>query len=188
MKEIRDAEVHAPDRNRPIDVYCRHRDRLAVRTLALRPPENPAKPKLSAPAQNPGFTPPNGWKKIDVGDKASLYLPHDMEPTRGLEESAVYRAIFSDASIRVTISYGEQLCSLTDSHRGLPSYSESPLEVNGKNAQFGIDRYYEPKLTILYLCFPSLDNGPSQLRLAVVCKGPEAVETARQIFKSVKFK
>jgi hypothetical protein len=133
------------------------------------------------------FRPPLGWQRIDITDKATLYLPADMKAAQSLDESAGYTRIFSNASIRVTISYGQSACGLSDSHENLPSYKRSTLQVSGKTAELAIDSFLEPKLTIAYLCFPRLDSS-DQLRLAAMCKGKAAMETAKQIFTSVRVK
>ena len=125
-------------------------------------------------------------------------LPQNMKPAQILGDSFAYREAYRNREIYITIVYGEM--SPNRDERGLPfdgcdtpawllkesTYRESVINIDGRNAKLSIDR--DPQSDIgVRLCFPPDEKGV-QFILSADCRNERAVQTARQIFSSVRFK
>lgn len=161
------------------------------RTSRSRKASQVTQSNLATPAKSPNqeTTPQDGWKRIDVQGAVRLSIPPDMKPTELLGDSDVYREAYRNDAINMEIAYGDfDACTTDEDSMKSTTYTESFLEIKGKKAKLGIDRKYEPRLTIATLCFPPLvDKGP-QLHISAMCNGKEALAVAEKIFASVEIK
>lgn len=132
---------------------------------------------------------PEGWRTLVVEGKVTLQVPPDMRPSELIGDSLSHREAYSNRDINITIIYGEP--DPCDTPRHLlerPTYHESIVDIGGRNALIGIDRYYQPKAIITSVCLLNTDDSVMQLRALVFCKDDRALETAQTIFKSIRFK
>ncbi len=145
---------------------------------------------------------PDGWKNLEIKNKVFLRLPQDMEPTELPGDSFRYREAYSNRHIHITI-VGDVLvpesddklrkrrvysCDTPDYLLVRPTYHESVIEIDGRKAKLGIDRNQVPEGIIARLCFPTADDNAFELLVAANCKDDRALETAQQIFASIRFK
>ena len=143
---------------------------------------------------------PNGWKKLEVKNQVIMRLPQDLKPIEPRGNSFAYREAYSNRDIKITIVYGEVIpprpnqrdpFASCDTPRSLleePTYNESVIEINGRKAKLGIDRTHPPDSIIAHVCFPVADDNAMPLRVVAYCKDDRALETAQQIFTSIRFK
>jgi hypothetical protein len=148
-----------------------------------------------------GVTQPKGWKKLDIENRVTLRLPQDMKPSELIGDSFAYREAYRNRNIEITIAYGavrplprpEQRVDLVDpcetskSLREEPTYQESVVEIDGRKANLRIDRAYQPKFILANVCFLNPPDRSEQLIVLAYCKDEHALETAQQIFNSIKF-
>lgn len=140
---------------------------------------------------------PDGWKKLEVKNKVFLNVPQDMKPSRLIGDSFAYREAYSNKTLEITIVYGEVLPRLKASDRPFdpcetprslleqPTYQESLIDINGRKAKLGINRRYEPEYILADVCFVNVPE--EQLIVSAHCKDATALQTANEIFKSIKF-
>jgi hypothetical protein len=132
---------------------------------------------------------PAGWKKLVVKNRVTLSVPPDMKPAELIGDSPKYREAYNNQELYLTIVYGE--FAPCDTPRFLlertTTYHESVIEVDGKQARLGVDSFYQPEFTNARLCFLNADDSGMQLNVAAVCKNDQALQTAQQIFTSIRF-
>jgi hypothetical protein len=68
-----------------------------------------------------------------------------------------------------------------------PAYSESVIEIDGRQAKLGITHTIDRGIGAT-LCFPNADDSVFDLLFAAHCEDEHALATAQQIFSSIRFK
>jgi hypothetical protein len=132
--------------------------------------------------------PPRGWKKIDVAGKLTVSVPPDMEPSEVLGDSCGYRKAFKNADIRVSIGYDEpNECSTPAYLLERPTYSESTIAIDGRNAKLGVDSFYQPESTTAYLCILGTNGSSERLKVSAICLNKDALATALRIVSFIRF-
>jgi len=140
-----------------------------------------------------------GWRKLDIKGRVTMRVPKDMKSAELLGDAFAHREAYRNKKIYMTIVYGE--ISPNRDKRGLPfdacdtshltedqtTYEESVMDVAGRKAKLGIDSHLRSEYVIASLCMPPNEKGV-QLIVVAYCKDDHAVDTARQIFTSVRFK
>ena len=130
-----------------------------------------------------------GWKEVEVKSKLTLELPQDMLATELIGDSDSYREAYSNKDINITIVYGEHPSCETARHlRERPTYHESNVDIDGRKAKLGIDRYNQPEPISARLCFLDPDAGGRKLSMLAFCKDDRALKTVERIFASIKFR
>ena len=141
--------------------------RLSTNVPSLSPEQGPANLNSSALSE---ITIPSGWQKLDF-DKITLMLPPDMKPAAILGDSARHIKAYSNAEIHVTV-IGDVI--FTESKDGLrkrldnscdgpaiitkhPTYSESVIQIDGRQAKLGVARGKEFDGIVARVCFPGAD-------------------------------
>lgn len=131
---------------------------------------------------------PEGWKSLDVKGKLTLRLPQDMWPSALMGDSLNHREAYSNRDLNVTVIYGEYAPCAPRHVPDRPSYRESIIDVGGRKAKLGIDRNYQPDHIIANVCFLKADAASMRLNVVAFCRDDRALETAQQIFSSIRFK
>lgn len=117
-----------------------------------------------------------GWKEIDVKNKFTVQLPHDMQPSELVGDSDSHREAYSNQGINITIVYGEHPSCETARHLlDRPTYHESVIDIDGRKAKLGIDRYYQPQPINAHLCFLNSDDGGMRLSMVAFCRDDRAI-------------
>jgi hypothetical protein len=130
-----------------------------------------------------------GWKEVEVKSKLTVQLPEDMQTAELIGDSYSHREAYSNREINITIVYGEHPSCETASHLlERSTYKESIIEVDGKKAKLGIDRYYQPEPIQVHLCFLNSDHEGSRLSILAFCRDDSALKTVQRVFASIKFK
>jgi hypothetical protein len=143
---------------------------------------------------------PEEWKKFDIKNRVTIRLPQDMKPSELIGDSYAYREAYSNRDIEITIAYGavrpprlnqkgDQFdpCETRQSRLQEPTYHESVIELDGRKAKLRIDRYHQPKFILADVCFLNPPDRSEQLIVLAFCKNEHALETAQQIFNSIRF-
>lgn len=145
---------------------------------------------------------PDNWTRLEVKDKVVLSLPQDMKPVGLIGDSFLYRRAYSNRDIHLTVAYDDldqrsegnlrerrvYSCDTPRYFLGRPGYHESIIDIGGRKAKLGIDRNQAPDSSTAQVCFPSADDRLIELLVAANCKDDRALETAQQIFRSIRFK
>ena len=141
---------------------------------------------------------PDGWKKLEIKNKVSMHVPEAMKPSRLIGDSFAYREAYNNQEIYITIVYGVIMprrnerdrpfdaCDTPASLLEEPTYHESVIDIDGRKANLSIDRHVQPKYNIAHVCFHPDDEGV-QLIVVANCRDERALETAQQIFTSIRF-
>ena len=143
---------------------------------------------------------PDGWGRVEIKSEVAMLLPQDMKPSKLIGDSPAYREAYSNRVINITIVYGEAIplrrnqsdsrFDQCDTPRFLldePTYRESVIDIGGRKAKLGINRYHQPDYIIADVCFPKADENTTPLRVIADCRGEPGLVVAQQIFASIKF-
>jgi hypothetical protein len=142
------------------------------------------------------------WKILDVKNKVTIRVPPDMQPSELIGDSFAYREAYRNRNIEITIAYDARHppvrpdqtgdlfdpCETQKSLREEPTYDESVVDIDGRKAKLRIDRYHKPKFILANVCFLNPPDPSEQLIVLAHCKDEHALETAQQIFNSIRFK
>jgi|SRR5215204_818044 len=132
---------------------------------------------------------PEGWKRIEVQDSLTMWLPPDMKPAELIGDSPGHREAYNNRELNLTIVYGGSLpCDTPRVLLESPTYHESVIEIAGKKAKIGVERRHKSEYMTAQLCFLDSDGQGKRLNLAAICKDDRALDTAHRIFTSIKFK
>lgn len=145
---------------------------------------------------------PDGWEKLDFDNQVVVMLPPDMKPAKLLGDNARYTEAYSNREIHVTMigdrsdpDFKDKLrnaklysCDWPEFLTKHPTYTESLVEIDGRQARLGIARGKEFGGISARICFPGADGDAFDLLIAALCRDDRALVTARQIFSSVRFK
>ncbi|MDT4965561.1 MAG: hypothetical protein QOJ64_298 [Acidobacteriota bacterium] len=161
----------------------------------------------STPMATAGIRPtpnhPDGWKKIDVDGKFSVYLPIDMreekDPIGNNEYLGPHKSFVSNTLgvgyVYIERQNNEELwrkptCELlTSGPEGEPNFRSSEVEINGRSARQSFWQSDKSKSIVVSVCFPSVGEG-MVLTLRGVPKDHrdyQALDAAKQIFSSIEF-
>jgi hypothetical protein len=134
---------------------------------------------------------PSGWRKIDAERKFTFYLPPNMRDTgiRGIEN---FHKEYTTGRMYLTFDY-EPFGFLAYQNRAIAfgkGFKETELLIDGRKSYLFIyqdkdwknRRTYDAKLYV-----GDLPNGDVILEMAVSSRYPQAVETAKTIFSTIKF-
>ena len=143
--------------------------------------------------------PPGGWKKVDVNNKVSFYLPSDMQEAELLDQIGYARPpkTFWNKILRFDYGYidklenaasrpGEQPCELAGTLREQPMYRSSEVEISGRKATQAFWQSDKPKLFYMNVCFSDIGDG-TILKLAAVWKDERSLDVAEQILGTIEF-
>jgi hypothetical protein len=139
---------------------------------------------------------PEGWIEVIIKNKVALKIPPDMKKSGLVGDSEAYREAYKNSKIGLAIVYGSGFPRSKPEHLDKcenpdlidnPAYQESDLEIDGRKAKLGIDRQYQAKFLNTIICFPKTETREA-LRVVAFCDDEPALQTAMQIFKSIKFK
>jgi len=155
----------------------------------FRPVITPRVPEASDTSKSGEVSLPEGWKTLEIKGAVVLQVPSDMEPSRLIGDSPSHREAYSNKDINITIVYGDpDPCVTPPFLLERTSYHEFVVDIYGKKAKLGIDRFYQPEHIRVHLCFLNLDDKGMQLRALVFCKDERALEITQMIFNSIRFK
>jgi hypothetical protein len=164
-----------------------------------RPPEQLPPVQAVAVRQTPHH--PDGWKKIDVDERFSFYLPPDVKPEKELDANIEYfgpNKSFGSKTLNVGYIYvekwrneelwrGRVSCDvLMGKLAAEPGSQASEVETSGKRAKQVSGQYAESKLVYTKLCFPDAGDG-TILRIEASYKEDRAVD-ATKIISSIEFR
>lgn len=161
----------------------------------------PAVVALPNPPQQQEIVVPAGWRQLEFNNKVFIMLPPDMQSAELFGDSWWYREAYSNSQIHLEIigdvmvpeveaSLRERRVSTCDTPeilRNDPTYSESVIEIDGRQAKLGITHTIDRGIGAT-LCFPNADDGVFDVLFAAHCQDEQALATARQIFSSIRFK
>jgi len=169
----------------------------------LRTPADQNSLEKSAKLRHQETSLPQGWKTLDIKNKVTLIMPPDMQRVELIGDSLRYREAYANRDIHLTIAYADPLDPQSEEklrrfrmyscdtpkfllHRS--TYEESVSDIGGRKVKLGIDHNLSLDSTFASACFPSTDDRAFELYLTANCRGDSAVEIAKQIFSSIRFK
>ena len=133
---------------------------------------------------------PSGWRKIDADGKFSFYLPQDMRLTgRGLDSST---REYSNGRIQVSFDY-QPNAHVSYSSRATAfgnNFQETELQVDGKKSFLFVYEARDYKNRPVHkadLYVGDLPNSKVIIWMSVSSRSPQAIETAKTIFSTIKF-
>ena len=134
---------------------------------------------------------PSGWRRIDVDGKFSFYLPPDMRDTgRGSIEN-LHRE-YTNGRMYLSLDYDANFYRAYENralHFG-KDFEEIQLQVDGKKAFVFVYRTKDWKNRRMHIAEFWVGNLPSDeaiMSMSVSSRSPQAMETAKTIFRTVKF-
>ncbi|HEX7771872.1 MAG TPA: hypothetical protein VF435_05590, partial [Pyrinomonadaceae bacterium] len=144
----------------------------------------------------------DGWRRLEFNKKVFIKLPPDMRSEEQLiGDSLRYVEAYSNNQLGLTI-VGDLLVPVPDSElqkkrafpcdppeiiRKNPTYRESLIQVDGRQAKLWITRSAERGI-YARVCFPNADDSLAALEIIASCKDDQGLATAREIFNSIEFK
>lgn len=132
--------------------------------------------------------PPAGWTKVDTG-KFVFYVPSDIKtvPVRGIDS---FVGQYKGNTISLSFDYGFYSSRLEDAEGG-SGYTAHWERIGGKKAR--IASFYFPNTGnpfdyAIGVHFPEAAGKDVRLTVFATCKSTNEYETARMIFRTIKFK
>jgi hypothetical protein len=136
------------------------------------------------------------WKKISAC-KISFLVPKNVknQKAQGIDSCI---AEFESSSVRISIDYGWYGGSFTK-YDTMLDFKEESIEIDGKKAQLvsyvegSMFAKYHPKEKYVMGIYVNLSEGQNQevmktsLKMKVAAKSERDLQTAKQIFRSIKF-
>jgi hypothetical protein len=165
--------------------HCSVEKTLPVATVVI-----PAKPNH-----------PEGWKKLDIDNKFSLYLPPEMKEEENVIGHIEYYGptrFFANKMLGVNYCYVEKRdnqvryrgrisCDFLDGRfANEPSYRSAEVKVGGREARLSSRQFENSKMKYTGLCFPELDDG-TLLIVGAMYEDDQVSNVAKQIFDSIEF-
>jgi hypothetical protein len=155
---------------------------------------------LSVAELNVKLNHPKGWRKIDVDNKFSFYLPPDMKQVELLGNIDYYGPTehFGDKNLMINYGYvekryneelwrGKVSCEmLAGKITDEPSYRSSEVEISGRRAREISWHSNSSKLSFITLCFSDIGDG-TVLKFGAVSENTQSLDVAKQIFGSIEF-
>jgi hypothetical protein len=142
---------------------------------------------------------PEGWKKIEVENAFSFYVPPDMKSFDAIGCPFGVDGNFKNQSLSVGYDYIPKVL-MDDGYRGKlsckvlqgasadrTSYRISEVVIGGRGAQEIFRRSGEPEHGHISLCFPDLGDG-AILRFGAGSSDERAMDVAIQIVDSIEFR
>ena len=133
---------------------------------------------------------PSGWHKFEADGKFSFYLPPGMQLTgRGLDS---FSREFSNGSVHIRFDYEPRghLAYESRAQAFGKDFKEIELQVDGKKSFLFVYQAKDMKNRPLHkadLYVGDLPNSEVILSMSVSSRSPQAVETAKTIFSTIKF-
>lgn len=142
------------------------------------------------------------WKKIHFYHRLELMVPGDMKEDEIWADRIHYTKAFKNEEIRIEI-IGDtfnpdvreklrqgnfQLCKRPETITNHPTYKESLLEIDGRQAQLGIARGEEFGGIGATVCFPAPGDPAHEFMIAARCKDDHALAIGMEIFNSITFR
>jgi hypothetical protein len=164
---------------------------LVVFAFSLITPIKRSKENALKPPQELSQDTPEGWKVIKL-EEFYFSIPPDMEEVKLKGTDSAW--LFRSAEIRLVVDYGIYPNRLT-MYNDQPNFHEEMLTVDGREGKINSFRLSEKFSSpadeglefITAIHFPSTDNTMKELTLWASCEDANAQETARTIFRSIKF-
>lgn len=159
----------------------------------------PNSPEVIETSKREKLSLPEGWRELEIKNSVTLQVPQDMQPAGLPGDALAYREAYKNQEIYVAIVYGEifprrnehdrpnNACDTPPSLANDPAYQESFIDIEGRRAKFIIDEHLRPTPIVTSVCFPP-DDSSVQLNVAAYCKDDHAVQIARQMFASIRFR
>lgn len=166
----------------------------------LRTVNNQRAPVVSDTSRDEELSLPEGWRRLEIRGKIIMDLPQDMKPELGGvgETSFAYYEAYRNQEILIGIGLGEifprrltgdrpvDACETPRSLTEQPTYRESMTEIDGRMVKFWLHRSNQTESTTARICFPP-KNRDDLLIVTAQYKNDRALETAQQIFTSIRF-
>lgn len=178
---------------------------VALTTLWVVPrftiEQPPAEVAISNLARQQEILVPAGWRQLEFNNKVLMMLPPNMQSvdligdflryTEGYNNGPVYLIIIGDFQLPEFKNKSRDkslfTCDPSPILRNGPTYTESLIQVDGRQAKLTIIYTVEREIAAS-LCFPNADDSNYELLVTANCQDEQALETARQIFSSIRFK
>lgn len=158
-------------------------------------------PPPSSELQKQQETPvPDSWKQLRIQERVTMRIPQDMKSFEPLGDYLWRFEAYSNKDLALMIFYEPLVpnalsesqrrelysCELDQSVREHSSDRESTTEIDAKKAIIRITKP-DSERSITSICFPVAENVKVPLRIVAFCSDDRGLETARQIFRSVRF-
>lgn len=137
---------------------------------------------------------PAGWQKIDAKGHFTFYVPPGMKAgdVRGIDS---YVGAYRNAEMRVSFDYGWYSDPLNSYSKG-PEYKESFVELSGRKAK--LVTFIQPEVAdgFRHMAAVHFEDvgvakregfGETKLTMRIICKHPDALETAKRVLRSIAF-
>lgn len=157
--------------------------------------------KASHALRNQQVAVPADWKQLDIKNRITIRLPPDMKPSELIGDSFAYREAYKNRDIGITIAYGAvrpsrpnqkgdlfEPCETRPPRLEESTYHESVIEIDGRRAKLRIDRHHQPEFILADVCFLNPPDRSEQVIVMAFCKNDNALQTAQQVFNSIRFK
>jgi len=131
---------------------------------------------------------PSGWKKVSVC-QINFLMPKNLknQNVKGVDSCVVH---FKSGKMRLSIDYGYYGGTYKNDGR-VVGFKERFTEIDGKKAQLVTYKYTlndKKSITGLYvLIYEAQDGMKTSLTMTIEAKSEKEMETAQQIFQSLRF-
>lgn len=141
---------------------------------------------LSGCTPSTSVNPPNGWVQVDA-KKFSFYVPSDIKavPVRGIDS---FVGEYKCDSISLSFDYGQYSNRLEN--EGESGYASRKERIGGKSAKIASFHYPNtghPFDHAIGVHFPQVAGKEVRLTVFATCKTTNDYETAKTIFRTIKF-
>ena len=162
----------------------------------------PLESSVSTLAKQDEIAVPDNWQTLEFNERIVLRLPPEMKRAEIMGDPARYARAYSNRDLYLTL-VGEVTipelesklrekkfysCDRPEVVHKHPTYRESLVVIDGRQARLGIARGKDLGGISVSLCFPGPDDSAYELWLGALCNDESALTTVQQIFSSIRFK
>lgn len=136
---------------------------------------------------SPSVAPPSGWIKL-ANSRFSVFVPPEMNSFGSLDPNAAFGEL-DGKSMHLSFEYGLSHEDLSGFKKA-KHYAAHKELIGGKTARM-VEFCYEPFRPyheLIAVDFPEANGGTSQLNVTVICQTTNDYETAKTIFRTIRFR
>ena len=136
---------------------------------------------------SPSVAPTSGWIKL-ANSRFSMFVPSEINSSGSLDASAAFGEL-DGKSMHLSFEYGVSHEDFSGFKKA-KHYAAHEERIGGKTARI-VEFYYEafrPFHELMAVDFPEVDGGTFQLNVTVICETTNDYETAKTIFRTIRFR
>jgi len=144
-------------------------------------------------AHNPESIVPEGWNRIEADNFFTFYLPKSMQliSEERCEECA-WGSAYSDSEVRLYAEYSSWNEEYAAQYLAKQAeYMKEMAAIDGKRAKIQAWQLEQPVVGYYFTAEVRIydsETGKMRARISALCKERNDLETAKEIFKTIKFR